>query len=69
MERLLPELPRVDLDEIEVMKIGHGNEITYKGSKLRSLYRLFHNQKLMAIGEGTSAAQLRPKIVLRPIEE
>ena len=68
MERLLPELPRVDLDEIEVMKIGHGNEITYKDSKPQILYRLFYKQKLMAIGEGNSAAQLRPKIVLRPIE-
>jgi len=69
MERLLPDLPRVDLDEVDIMKIGHGNEISYQDSKHRDLYRLFHNQKLMAIGEGGAEAQLRPKIVLRRIEE
>jgi tRNA pseudouridine55 synthase len=68
MEQLLPELSRVELDEVEARRIEHGNEIPYRDSKPRNLYRLFYQQKLMAIGEGSSAAQLRPKIVLRQIE-
>ena len=67
MEHLLPELPRVELDETEARRVGHGNEISYSNSKPRDLYRLFHHQKLVAIAEGSSADQLRPKIVLRQI--
>lgn len=65
MEQLLLELPRVELGEVEARKIGHGNEILYPDSRPRDLYRLFHQQKLVAIGEGRSAARLRPKVVLR----
>ncbi len=68
MEQLLPELPRVELDEVEAGRIGHGNEIPFKDSKSQNLYRLFHHQKLVAIGEGSSTDQLRPKIVLRQME-
>ncbi|MEE8349120.1 MAG: tRNA pseudouridine(55) synthase TruB [Acidobacteriota bacterium] len=68
MELLLPELHRVELDEGEAWRIGHGNEVSYSESKPRNLYRLFHREKLMAIGEGSSAAQIRPKIVLRQVE-
>ena len=68
MEHLLPELPRVELDETEARRVGHGNQISYSDSNPRDLYRLFHQQKLVAIAEGSSADQLRPKIVLRPIE-
>ena len=68
MEHLLPELPRVELDETEARSIGHGNQIPYSDSKPRDLYRLFHRHKLVAIAEGSSADQLCPKIVLRQIE-
>ena len=67
MEQLLPELPRIELDEVEARRIGHGNQIPYSDNKPQDLYRLFHHHKLVAIAEASSAAQLRPKVVLRQI--
>lgn len=68
MEDLLPELPRIELDDVEALRIGHGNEIPYSDGKPRDLYRLFYHQKLVAIAECSAAAQLHPKVVLRLIE-
>lgn len=65
MERLLPELPQVELNAVEASKIGHGSEILCGDGNIEGLYRLFYKQRLIAIGEGSPPNRLRPKVVLR----
>lgn len=70
MEQLLPELPRINLDERQAERIGHGNEIPCTDNTSRELFRLFYNQKLVAMGRRSPLNWLRPMIVLRaPIEK
>ncbi|MCH7805509.1 MAG: tRNA pseudouridine(55) synthase TruB [Acidobacteria bacterium] len=65
MEELLPELPRIDLNEPEAVRVRHGNGIFRSGTTQEKFFRLFHQQKLLAIGQSGPADQLRPVIVLR----
>ncbi len=65
MEELLPELPRIDLNEPEAVRVRHGNGISRSGTTQEKFFRLFHQQKLLAIGQSGPADQLRPVIVLR----
>ena len=65
MEKLLPELPRIDLNEQQAKRIRHGNEILGSSPVQEEFCRLFHQQKLIAIGQSGPADQLRPVIVLR----
>ncbi len=65
MEKLLPELPRIDLDEQQAKRVRHGNEIPGSSKVQEEFCRLFHHQKLVAIGKSGPANQLRPVIVLR----
>jgi tRNA pseudouridine55 synthase len=65
MEKLLPELPRIDLDEQQAKRVRHGNEIPGSSKVQEEFCRLFHHQKLVAIGQSGPANQLRPVIVLR----
>ncbi|MDA2934772.1 tRNA pseudouridine(55) synthase TruB [Acidobacteria bacterium AH-259-D05] len=69
MEHLLPEIPRIELDELQAKRVSHGNEIPCGDSHPRELYRLFHHQKLVAIGQPSPVNQLRPIIVLRTADE
>jgi len=65
MEELLPELPRIDLNEPEAVRVRHGNGISWTDTPQDKFFRLFHQQKLLAIGQSGPADQLRPVIVLR----
>lgn len=65
MEKLLPELPRLDLDEPQAERIGHGNEIFGSSQIEEGFCRLFYHERLVAIGQSGPAGQLRPVIVLR----
>jgi len=65
MEELLPELPRIDLDEPEAVRVRHGNGISRSGTVHDNFFRLFHQQQLLAIGQSGPADQVRPVIVLR----
>jgi tRNA pseudouridine55 synthase len=65
MEELLPELPRIELNEPEAARVRHGNGISRSGTPRDKFFRLFHQQKLLAIGQSEPADQLRPVIVLR----
>ncbi len=65
MEELLPELPRIELNEPEAARVRHGNGISRSGTPQDKFFRLFHQQKLLAIGQSEPADQLRPVIVLR----
>ncbi len=65
MENLLPELPRIDLDEQQAKRVQHGNEIPASSKVQEEFCRLFHHQKLVAIGQSGPDNQLIPVIVLR----
>ncbi|MEE8462120.1 MAG: tRNA pseudouridine(55) synthase TruB [Acidobacteriota bacterium] len=65
MEELLPELTRIDLDELEAVGVRHGNGFSRSGTAQDNFFRLFHQQKLLAIGQSGPANQVRPVIVLR----
>jgi tRNA U55 pseudouridine synthase TruB len=65
MEELLPELTRIDLDEPEAVGVRHGNGFSRSGTAQDNFFRLFHQQKLLAIGQSGPANQVRPVIVLR----
>ena len=65
MENLLPEFPRIDLDEPQAVRVRHGNEIFMSESTQEKFFRLFHQKKLLAIGRSGPADQLRPVILLR----
>ena len=69
MEELLPELPRIDLDAPQAVRIRHGNEISRRDTIQKKFFRLFHQQKLLAIGQSGPADQLRPVIVLRGAQQ
>ncbi len=64
VEELLPELPRIDLDEPQAVRIRHGNRISSSGTLQEKFFRLFHQEKLLAIGQTDPDDQLRPVIVL-----
>lgn len=64
VEELLPELPRIDLDEPQAVRIRHGNRISRSGALQEEFFRLFYQQKLLAIGQTGPDDQLRPVIVL-----
>ena len=65
VEELLPELPRIDLDDPQAVRIRHGNRISGTGTLQERFFRLFHQQKLLAIGQTGPDDQLKPVIVLR----
>ncbi len=65
MEELLPEFPRIDLNEQQADRVRHGNGISGTGTTQEKFFRLFHQQKLLAIGQSGPTDQLRPVIVLR----
>jgi len=64
VEELLPELPRIDLDEPQAVRIRHGNRISSSGTLQGKFFRLFYQEKLLAIGQTGPDDQLRPVIVL-----
>ena len=64
MEELLPELPRIDLHEQQAERVHHGNEIPRETEFAGEFCRLFHNEKLIAIGRAAPRNHIRPTIVL-----
>jgi len=69
LEELLPELPRLDLDDEEGLRISHGNPVADRtdpgvaGSQ--DEVRLFWRGELIALGR-REAGLIRAKAVLRP---
>ncbi len=66
LESLLPDLPRLDLDEPVATRVRHGNAIT-PGSTISTPHcRLFHAGHLIAIGRPAGDV-VQPDIVLDPL--
>jgi len=66
LESMLPELPRIDLDEPAAMRVRHGNTIA-AGTRVVAPYcRLFEADQLVAIGRPAGDAII-PEIVLNPL--
>lgn len=63
MEDLLPELPRIDLDEIQADRIRHGAPISWKRESLTGFCRLFFDHALVAVGDAREE-KIHPKAVL-----
>ncbi|RPI27593.1 MAG: tRNA pseudouridine(55) synthase TruB [Acidobacteria bacterium] len=65
LDQLLPEIPRLNLDEATATRVRHGNAFAATAPALNSDCRLFHNGQLIAIGH--SAGELiHPEVVLDP---
>ncbi|MGH9342000.1 MAG: tRNA pseudouridine(55) synthase TruB [Acidobacteriota bacterium] len=63
LEELLPELPRVDLDDRSAQLVRKGNGIRLEGAAEAQMYRLFHEDKLIALAQ-SDQSRLQPKVVL-----
>jgi len=66
MERLLPELARLDLDESTAVRVRHGNPITPAAAIAGPYCRLFEAGQLVAIGR-LAGNVVQPDIVLEPL--
>jgi len=67
LESLLPDLPRIDLDEASATRIRHGNTIPAEPPLVDTPYcRLFQAGHLIAIAR-PAGALLHPDIVLDPL--
>ena len=51
LEQLLPEMPRVDLDDSSGKRVGHGNAVDLGNPGLQGICRLFSGGKLLAIAQ------------------
>ena len=69
MEELLPEMPRIDLTKLQARRVRHGNDIQEEHEPGTELFRLFHEQQLVAIGKPVSDHKIRPVIVLAETNE
>ncbi len=66
LESLLPDLPRIDLDEPTATRVRHGNAITAGPVTCGSHCRLFHAGHLVAIAR-PAGTLVHPDIVLDPL--
>ena len=66
LEALLPELPRVDLEDPEAKRVRHGGQVQVDPPLPGGWCRIFHGGRLVALGE-SEAGTVRPAIVLDPI--
>lgn len=66
LEALLPELPRVDLEDPEAKRVRHGGQVEVDPPLPGGWCRIFHGGRLVALGE-TDAGTIRPSIVLDPL--
>lgn len=66
LEKLLPELPRVELDDSQARRVRHGNRVEAGLHLPEGWCRIFHGKRLVALGE-TGAGTIQPSIVLDPL--
>ena len=64
MDRLLPDLPTVNVDENEAQRIIHGNPHTHSEAIEVEYCRLFYRDLLLAIGR-VNGRLIQPQVVLR----
>ena len=66
LEEILTEFPRIDLDTKQAEQVSNGREVIIRHSWKGTLFRLFHDQHLIAIGQikGDDDA-IQPITVLR----
>jgi tRNA pseudouridine55 synthase len=67
LEMLLPELPRVDLDDQQSQKVRHGLDISKPKTQEKDFFRLFQGNHLIAIGKSSENQLIHPIVVLDPI--
>jgi tRNA pseudouridine55 synthase len=69
MEQALPDLPRLDLDEEQACKIGHGQVILtdFTSPPLSTDIQLMHNGNLLAIGKATKELHSE-KYIIKPLK-
>lgn len=63
MEDLLPELPRIDLNEIQAIRVQHGALISQGTECFTGFCQIFYKQTLVAVGEA-QGNRIHPKVVL-----
>ncbi len=66
LEELLPELPRIDLNEQQSEEVRHGMKISGPEKQGKEFFRLFHDHSLIAIGKSEQDQLIHPVIVLHP---
>ena len=66
LEKLLPELPLVELGDAEGRRVRHGGKIEVGLQLPEGWCRIFHGGRLVALGE-TDAGTIQPSIVLDPL--
>ncbi len=66
LEALLPELPRVELEDPEAKRVRHGGQVEIDPPLPGGWCRIFHGGRLVALGE-TDAGTIQPSIVLDPL--
>ena len=66
LEVLLPELPRVELEDPEAKRVRHGGRVEAGRQLPDGWCRIFHGGRLVALGE-TAAGAIQPSIVLDPL--
>ena len=66
MEKLLPELPLVELEDPEAKRVRHGGQVEVDPPLPGGWCRIFHGGRLVALGE-TDAGTIQPSIVLDPL--
>ncbi len=66
LEKLLPELPLVELEDPEARRVRHGGQVPVNPRLPDGWCRVFHRGRLVALGE-TNAGTIRPSIVLDPL--
>ena len=66
LEKLLPELPLVELDDPEAKRVRHGGRVDAGLQLPEGWCRIFHGGRLVALGE-TDGGTIQPAIVLEPL--
>ncbi len=66
LEKLLPELPLVELEDAEGSRVRHGGQVQVDLRLPGGWCRIFHEGRLVALGK-TDAETIQPSIVLDPL--
>lgn len=70
LEEILTELPRIDLDTDQAEQVSNGMKVVLGHSEGSTLFRLFYDQRLIAIGQIEADADgIQPITVLRTPEQ
>ncbi|HXK59616.1 MAG TPA: tRNA pseudouridine(55) synthase TruB [Acidobacteriota bacterium] len=65
LEQLLLDMPRLDLDDLTATRVRHGNHFAPETPLCSVHYRLFHRDRLIAIGRSLGGL-IHPQVVLDP---